>query len=123
MYVYLAGPIFGATDEDCHGWRERIKAMLPEGWEALDPMSRDYRGNEDGNEAEIVRQDKQDILGSEAVIVNASRPSWGTAMEVHFAGGVRKNVIAIVNSDRVSPWLRHYARHIVKTEKEAVALL
>src|SRR5215218_4722599 len=56
MKVYLAGPPY--ADE----YRRRANALVGEiGWEAVDPMRRDYRGRTEGKEAEIVTGDLLEI--------------------------------------------------------------
>lgn len=79
MITYLCGGINGLSDEDCKNWREDAKAKLVT--EHLDPMRRDYRGKEDESFHEIVLGDLDDIVKSDFVLVNATRPSWGTAPE------------------------------------------
>jgi nucleoside 2-deoxyribosyltransferase len=94
--VYLCGGINGLSDADCNGWREMARLHLP-GVQILDPMDRDYRGREDESLSEIIKGDKRDILHADVVLVNASRPSWGTAMEVLFAWEQNKHVIAFLD--------------------------
>lgn len=108
MRVYLAGKIFRADDQTATGWREEAKRQLS-GHEVLDPMSRDYRGQEDLNVKAIVEGDLADIASCDVVIVNATEPSWGTAMEVRAAKAeMGKRVIAYPDG-YVSPWLRYHA--------------
>jgi nucleoside 2-deoxyribosyltransferase len=102
--VYLSGPINGCTDEEAKGWRERAKRLLP-GIETLDPMRRDYRGREQGNVPVIVAEDKRDIDECDVLLVNAMRPSWGTAMEVMLGYERGKRVVAFREDTRPSPWL------------------
>lgn len=121
--VYLAGGILGLSDEEVGGWRRRaITLLAAAGLGALDPMVRDYRGREDDCAQEIVDLDKRDILEAAAVIVNAVRPSWGTAMEVIFAWERGIPVVAWVPAGTVvSPWLRYHSVAVVTTLEEAVA--
>lgn len=112
MKVYLAGAINGCTDEQAKGWREEIKRRLPN-IEWLDPMDRDYRGQEDQNVEAIVLADIGDIVLADVVLVHAAFPSWGTAMETWEASGRGKTVIVWVEPGRpVSPWLRHVADYL-----------
>jgi nucleoside 2-deoxyribosyltransferase len=122
--IYLCGPIHGKHDSDCRVWRERVKELLAEHYhtfkyEILDPMDRDYRGLEQGNEAAIVNADLGDIDASDFVIVNASEPSWGTAMEVFYSKLAEKVVIAFSEGDITSPWLKHHVTHVCKTVEAA----
>ncbi|HYE84948.1 MAG TPA: nucleoside 2-deoxyribosyltransferase [Vicinamibacterales bacterium] len=106
MITYLCGGINGLSDADCRDWRESAKSLLET--ETLDPMRRDYRGREAECVNEIVQGDLADIRASDLVLVNAVRPSWGTAMEVFFAHSIGKRVIAWTGDARVSPWLRFH---------------
>jgi nucleoside 2-deoxyribosyltransferase len=119
MIVYLCGGINGLSDAECRDWREVAKESLTA--DTLDPMRRDYRGKEDESVHEIVRGDLVDIRNSDWVLVNATRPSWGTAMEIVYAYEMRKPVIAFVGDSRVSPWLRYHCGAIVRTIEDAVA--
>jgi nucleoside 2-deoxyribosyltransferase len=118
--VYLCGGINGLSDADCRDWREVAKdALRHETF--LDPMRRDYRGREDQAVNEIVFGDIHDIQQSDVVLVNATRPSWGTAMEIVYACGFRKRIIAFVGAGaRVSPWLRYHCTTIVETLDAAI---
>jgi nucleoside 2-deoxyribosyltransferase len=110
MTTYLCGGINGLSDTDCRDWRTAAKALLD--GETLDPMRRDYRGREDDSVREIVEGDIADIRASDVVLVNAIRPSWGTAMEVFFAHSIGKPVIAWSGDARISPWLRYHCVEI-----------
>lgn len=123
--VYLAGAINGCTDGEANDWRDEVKRLIPKHVVVLDPMDRDYRGIEDENVKTIVFEDTQDIYEADMILVNAARPSWGTAMEVRMAyTEAHKQVIAIVPPDiLVSPWLRAHTHHIVDDIQMAVGLL
>jgi nucleoside 2-deoxyribosyltransferase len=83
-------------------------------------MRRDYRGTEDQNVDEIADADIADIRHSDFVLVNATRPSWGTAMEIVYAYRMSKKIAAFVEGDRVSPWLRFHCS-VHPSMKEAIA--
>jgi nucleoside 2-deoxyribosyltransferase len=109
--IYLAGGIFQLSDTDARDWRElareRFRLMAHE---AVDPMRRDYRGRERGNEHQIVHDDIADISASGAVLAMCRKPSWGTATELRIALTANTPVLAIVDDvDNVSPWLRYHA--------------
>lgn len=119
--VYLAGPIFGASDDDVHVWREEAKRELA--WATvLDPSDRDFRGMEDVHASEIVETDLASIVCSDWVLVYAERPSWGTAMEVLFAHQLGRRVV-VVCPGSVSPWLCAHSEAIVKSVKDACAVI
>lgn len=119
LKIYLCGGINGLSDAECRDWREVAKEQLK--CDTLDPMRRDYRGKEDGSVYEIVRGDLVDIRDSDYILVNATRPSWGTAMEIVYAFTMRKPIIAFAGTARVSPWLRYHCGWIFETVEEAVA--
>lgn len=122
MIDYLAGPINGCTDDEANNWRDIVKQRL--GAEhCLDPMRRDYRGNEDQSVAEIVRGDLDDIAAADLILANCWQVSWGTAMEIYHAHTISKGVIAVLPpGGLVSPWLRHHAA-VVHSLDEALALI
>jgi nucleoside 2-deoxyribosyltransferase len=117
--VYLCGGINGLSDSDCTDWREYAKERLLNG--TLDPMRRDYRGKEDESVNEIVKGDLDDIEQCPTLLVNATRPSWGTAMEIVYAYGLGKRIISWVGDSRVSPWLRYHSTAIHKSLDDAIA--
>lgn len=118
MKIYLAGPIFQSTDEEAKDWREYVKEYLTQD-KCFDPMDRDYRGKEDESVEDIVRGDKDDIMFSDVVLANVSKPSSGTAMEIYFAWDWNIPVIAVVKG-RVSPWIRYHSTYVVETVEEAL---
>lgn len=121
MTTYLCGGINGLSDSDCTDWREFAKAKLITN--TLDPMRRDYRGREDQCVNEIVQGDVSDIDGSDFVLVNATRPSWGTAMEIVYAFQRGKRTVAFVSTARVSPWLRYHCGVICDSAENAVSVI
>lgn len=119
MITYLCGGINGLSDADCRDWRESAKELLKT--ETLDPMRRDYRGIEAEFYTEIVAADLADIRNSDFVLVNAVRPSWGTAMEVFFAHSIGKPVIGWCgDAGRISPWLRYHCVAIHESLEDAI---
>lgn len=123
MKVYLCGPINGRSDDDCKGWREYVKERLPD---TRDPMDRDYRGRElePGIAAEIVMNDKSDVLESDVLLVYYDKPSVGTSMEILYAYERDKHIVLVDRSDKpLSPWLIHHCDVIVKSLDEAIARL
>jgi len=82
-------------------------------------MRRDYRGIEDQNVSAIVENDLVDIRDSDIVLVNAIRPSWGTAMEVVYAKQANKRVIAFTGGSRVSPWVRYHCECVFSIQDAA----
>jgi len=113
MKVYLCGPINGCTDDEAHTWRDVFQATFP--WaECIDPMARDYRGNEHEDYREIVELDKRDVRSCDAVVVMYAKPSVGTSMEVFYAWTLGIPVVVIDQSGKpISPWLRYHATAVV----------
>lgn len=121
--IYLCGGINSLSDAECTDWREATKARLDSKYAFLDPMRRDYRGIEAEATKDIVHGDLYDINASDILLVNASRPSWGTAMETFYAHRNHKTVITVCPSDKPSPWLVYHSDYIFKTFDEAFELL
>lgn len=127
--IYLAGPIFGRTDEEAKGWRSEAKALLV-GHHVRDPMDQDWRGHEDEEDVafHLVREDLQAIEAADVVIVYAlAGASWGTAMEAFYAGHVLRQrgqdtAVVTVAEGRISPWLLNHSTRIVTTVAEACAV-
>lgn len=84
-------------------------------------MRRDYRGHEDQNVEQIVNGDKYDIRACGVMLANCWQVSWGTAMEIHYAWSIGKQVLAVVQpGTRISPWLRYHAQIFTSLE-DAIA--
>lgn len=119
--IYLAGPIHGRTDAECKQWRSIARTTLHlAGHEVVDPLDRDYRGTEEEHADELVADDKEAIEQADVLLVNASEPSWGTAMECLYAMAFGKTVIAWTSSPSISPWLRCHTTAIFGTLGEAL---
>ena len=121
--VYLAGAINGCSDEECMVWRARARQLLEGQFDIYDPMDRDFRGREQFEADEIVSTDLHAIAACDYVLVNASRPSWGTAMEVIRAWDSGKGVVAFSDSEAASPWLMVHTHAIVKSLEAAVVFV
>lgn len=119
MKIYLAGAINGKSDDECMSWRARVKSVF---WgECLDPMDRDYRGAELGNEKEIVENDKMDIAECDAVFVKYDGPSAGTCMEILFAYMIYKPVhVWDCSGAPLSPWIKYHATTISRNLETAL---
>lgn len=111
MKVYLCGGINGLSDSQCKDWREESKRLINH--ETVDPMRRDYRGAENDNVDRIVTEDLNDIAQCDIVLVNATKPSWGTAMEIVYAKQASKIVVCFIGTGRISPWLQFHSSKIV----------
>lgn len=121
--VYLCGGINGLSDSEATDWREDTKVALAGKFSFLDPMRRDFRGREADSVREIIDGDLSDIDVSDILIVNAARPSWGTAMEVFYANTQGKMIFTVCPGDRPSPWLIGHSSRIFKSLSEACEFL
>jgi len=117
--IYLCGGINKLSDSEAKDWREAAKSELSGTYKLLDPMRRDYRGREAESVRDIIDGDIQDILDADILLVNASRPSWGTGMELFFASKKGKVVVTICPDEKPSPWLVGHSTVLVKTFAEA----
>jgi nucleoside 2-deoxyribosyltransferase len=116
--VYLAGPPF--ADE----YRRRAARLTAEaGWEAIDPMRRDFRGNTEGHEAEIVEGDLADIDSCDAVLAAFTAPDEGTAMEAWYARSRGVRVVAYTGGTPAHPWTRYVAESVHASLEDAVRAL
>lgn len=119
MITYLCGGIEGLSDHEKHGWREQAKSLLKT--HTLDPTRRVY-DDPYLNDCYItlVEEDLADIYKSDFVLVKATSPSWGTAMEIAYASRIGCEVVAFTDKDHEShPWLKYHCI-IYKTLEEAV---
>lgn len=123
--IYLCGPIAGRSDADCMVWREYAKTHLGENL-IKNPMDRDYRGREIEARvaAEIVEQDKADILQCTHVLLRFDKPSVGTSMEALFAWthGIEVHVVN-VSGWPLSPWLLYHSTRVYGGLEEACRAL
>jgi nucleoside 2-deoxyribosyltransferase len=118
--IYLAGGINGLSDEEVFGWRRYATAILDDLYVILDPSERDFRGIEATNVTEIVRGDLSEIGTADLLLVRAERPSWGTAMEVHYAHEHNIPVVVFGAGERPSPWLVYHSESQHETIYEAI---
>ncbi len=125
--VYLGGPIAGCTDSEANDWRDDLtERYAAANIEFVNPMARDYRGEEGDHTNEIVDLDKRDIDRiCDALLFNLpcrSRPYFGSSMEIKhgFDNGL-PIVVAIPEGLPVSPWVRRHATKIVRgTPRDAM---
>lgn len=116
--VYLAGPPY--ADE----YRRRADALVRAmGWEAVDPMRRDFRGKTNGHEQEIVDGDLAEIDSCDAVLAAFTAPDEGTAMEAWYAHSIGKRVIAYTGGTPPHPWTVYIADAIQPELESAVRAL
>jgi len=120
--IYLCGKIQDLTTEQANNWREIVINKLNGKYICLNPMRRNFRDCEFQSQNEIVQLDKNDIINSDVILVNATKPSWGTAMEILFAFERHKIIIAFTGGSykQTSPWVAFHSTRICKTMDEAL---
>ncbi|MBW7865035.1 MAG: hypothetical protein GX580_05245 [Candidatus Hydrogenedens sp.] len=114
--IYLSGPIMDADEAESKPWRQRAKERLAGRFILLDPMRRDFRDREIDSANEIVEFDLQDVRDADILLVNYSKPSIGTSMEVFYAAhDLGKFVIAFspLTFQDMSPWMVRYCTKIL----------
>ena len=88
----------------------------------LDPMRRKFVDREVDSANEIVEFDLLDVRNADIILVNYSRPSIGTSMEVFYASHVLgKFVVAFSPYEyrECSPWMVRYCTKILGSLEEA----
>jgi len=114
--VYLAGPPFAEE------YRRRAAALLEAaGCAPVDPMRRDFRGRTEGNEAEIVEGDLEEIASCDVVLAAFTAPDEGTAMEAWHAHALGLPVIAYTGGTPPHPWTVYVAERVCADLEAAVA--
>jgi nucleoside 2-deoxyribosyltransferase len=93
------------------------------GWEAVDPMRRDFRGRTEGREAELVEGDLADIDSCDAVLAAFTAPDVGTAMEAWYARSRGVRVIAYTGGTPPHPWTTYVAESVHALLEDAIAAL
>lgn len=114
--------MFQTEDDECRAWRDYAIARLPE-HEIFNPMIRDYRGRTDDKYTEIVEEDKKDIDRCEVLLVNHTKPSVGTSMEILYAWERKKRIITVVHGPDVSPWLIYHSEKIFTDLDSAIEFI
>jgi len=116
--VYLAGPPF--ADE----YRARAVDLLgAAGFEAVDPMRRDFRGGTVGHEAEIVEGDLADIDSCDVVLAAFTAPDEGTSMEAWYAHSKGVPVVGYTGGTPPQPWAVYVTRSLHAQLEDAVRSL
>lgn len=121
--IYLCGGIKDLSIEEQTGWRDKATSILYPRFEILNPMRRNFRDDEFQSQNEIVRLDKADIIESDILLVNATKPSWGTAMEILFASDKYKAVVTFTGKKfdkKINPWIAFHSTRVCKTMDEAI---
>lgn len=124
--IYLCGPIMDCSGEEGSTWRNRAKERLAGKFVLLDPMRRNFRDREIDSANEIVEFDLQDVRDADILLVNYSKASIGTSMEVFYAShDLGKFVIAFspCTFQDMSPWMVRYCTKILPDLDAALAYI
>jgi nucleoside 2-deoxyribosyltransferase len=124
--IYLCGPVMDEADGKAREWREHVKRKLGEDFILLDPMRRNFKDREVDSANEIVEFDLQDVRDADLILVNYSKPSIGTAMEVFYAShNLGKFVIAFTpfSFKDSSPWMVKFCTKLLPSLDEAIAYI
>ncbi len=120
--IYLSGPIMDEHEGVAREWREQAKKLLSKKFKLLDPMRRAFRDREVDSANEIVEFDLQDVRDADIILVNYSKPSIGTSMEVFYAAhDLGKFVVGFspFTFKDCSPWMVKYCTKILPDLEEA----
>ena len=114
--IYLCGPIMDESAGEARAWRRVAHQALDPDFIVLDPMRRNFKDREVDSANEIVEFDLQDVRSSDIVLVNYSKASIGTAMEVFYAShDLGKFVVAFspFSFKDCSPWMVRFCTKIL----------
>ena len=120
--VYLSGPIMDEHEGKAREWREVASLLLKDRFRILDPMRRNFKDREVDSANEIVEFDLQDVRDADILLVNYTKPSIGTAMEVFFAShDLGKFVVAFSHFQfkDCNPWMVRFCTKILPTLEAA----
>lgn len=124
--IYLCGPIMDCTGNESIEWRSTAKEQLSGKFVVLDPMRRNFRDREIDSANEIVDFDLQDVRDADILLVNYSKTSIGTSMEVFYAShDLGKFVIAFspFSYQDMSPWMVKHCTKILPNLNEALSYI
>jgi nucleoside 2-deoxyribosyltransferase len=124
--IYLCGPIMDCSGDESVTWRQRAKERLAGRFVLLDPMRRNFRDKEIDSANEIVEFDLQDVRDADILLVNYSKASIGTAMEVFYAAhDLGRFVIAFCPEtyENMSPWMVKYCTKILPDLDDALGYI
>jgi len=124
--IYLSGPIMDEHVDTAKTWRERATAELREHFIILDPMRRNFKDREVDSANEITEFDLQDVRDADILLVNYSKVSIGTSMEVFYAAhDLGKFIVAFspYPYKECSPWMVRYCTKILPNIDSAITYI
>ena len=120
--IYLSGPIMDEHAGTAREWRDVAKRLLGGRFGLLDPMRRKFVDRQVDSANEIVEFDLQDVRDADIILVNYSKPSIGTSMEVFYAAhDLGRFVVAFSDFEfkDCSPWMARYCTKILPSLEDA----
>jgi len=120
--IYLSGPIMDEHEGVARQWRQVARSLLEDSFGILDPMRRNFKDREVDSANEIVEFDLQDVRDCDILLVNYSKPSIGTSMEVFFGSHhLGKFVVAFSPFEfkDCSPWMVRFCTKILPDLEQA----
>ncbi len=121
--IYLCGPIMDETENNAVEWRQAAHEKLGDNFIILDPMRRNFKDREVDSANEIVEFDLQDVRDADIVLVNYSKNSIGTSMEVFYASNDLKKFVVAFSPfpfKECSPWMVRFCTKILPSLEEAI---
>ncbi len=121
--IYLCGPIMDETENKAVEWRQSVHKKLGDNFTILDPMRRNFKDREVDSANEIVEFDLQDVRDADIVLVNYSKNSIGTSMEVFYASNDLKKFVVAFSPfpfKECSPWMVRFCTKILPSLEEAI---
>lgn len=124
--IYLSGPIMDEHVDAAKTWREKATLALRDQFVILDPMRRNFKDREVDSANEITEFDLQDVRDADILLVNYSKVSIGTSMEVFYAAhDLGKFIVAFspYPYKECSPWMVRYCTKILPDIDAAIAYI
>lgn len=124
--IYLSGPIMDVSEGAAREWRMEARKILQDYFKILDPMRRNFKDREVDSSNEIVEFDLQDVRDADIILVNYSKVSIGTSMEVFYASyNLGKFVITFspLTFKDCSPWMIRFSTKILPSLEDACKYL
>ncbi len=124
--IYLCGPIMDETEGKARVWRKLAMQELSQNFIVLDPMRRNFKDREVDSANEIVEFDLQDVREADIILVNYSKNSIGTSMEVFYASHeLGKFIIAFspFQFKECSPWMVKFCTKILPALEDATSYI
>ena len=124
--IYLSGPIMDEHVDAAKTWREKATLALRDQFIILDPMRRNFKDREVDSANEITEFDLQDVRDADILLVNYSKVSIGTSMEVFYAAhDLGKFIVAFspYPYKECSPWMVRYCTKILPDIDAAIAYI